>query len=424
MYRVAAMISTSLPWQVRYEPGVPSDVPAPRFAFPSLLSNAAADAPGYPALVFFNHRYSYAQLSAEVERAAGACLRSGLQPGDRVLFGLPNGPQAVVAALGALAAGGVLVPLPGGIDGDGLARICARAEPRLALLSPRLAERMLVSRPAPPGGLVVVDPDEGLGLDLRLLRRVFGRRSAAVTAMGRAWRDWLADGEGRTLPDLAPDAPALQIHDPHSAGRTAFQFEHRHLMAGVSQLRVWLTDARPGDDTWLLLAPVGEAFGLTLGLGTAFDMRARLVLAPTVAPEAIGDILRYLRPAYVLTTGSAVQTLVARPELARMDLRSVRAWITGDDVGAATAAAFEAATGLELCQGFAPPGTAGLATCNPINGKRVAGSVGLPMPGVDLRLGQGLELAGPNLACDGWLAAARRARVDEAGFLYIGSSRP
>ena len=91
---------------------------------------------------------------------------------------------------------------------------------------------------------------------------------------------------------------------------------------------------------------------------------------------------------------------------------------------AATAAAFEAATGLELCQGFAPPGTAGLATCNPINGKRVAGSVGLPMPGVDLRLGQGLELAGPNLACDGWLAAARRARVDEAGFLYIGSSRP
>ena len=420
------MISTPLPWQVRYEPGVPNDVPPPRVAFPSLLSNAAADAPGYPALVFFNHRYSYAQLSAAVERAARACLRSGLQPGDRVLFGLPNGPQAVVAALGALGAGGVLVPLPGDADADCFARVCGRAEPHLALLSPGLAGRMLESQQPPPGGLVVVGPDEGLGLDLRLLRRIFGRAGAAPGRIGLSWRDWLTSDEGFTLPELEPEAPALQIDDPRSRDGRVHRFEHRHLVAGVSQLRVWLTDARPGDDTWLLLAPVGEAFGLTLGLGTAFAMRARLVLAPSVSPEAIADVLHYLRPAYVLTTGWAVQSLVARPELARMDLRSVRAWITGDDVGVATAAAFEAATGLELCQGFAPPGTAGLATCNPINGKRVAGSVGLPMPGVDLRLGQGqgLELAGPNLAGDGWLPAARRARVDEAGFLYLGSSRP
>src|SRR4051812_3441852 len=69
-------------------------------------------------------RISYAELGARIERAAAACIASGVERGDRVAIWAPNTADWIVAALGAVTAGGVLVPVNTRFKGAEAAYIC------------------------------------------------------------------------------------------------------------------------------------------------------------------------------------------------------------------------------------------------------------------------------------------------------------
>ncbi|WP_143664319.1 AMP-binding protein, partial [Streptomyces murinus] len=78
---------------------------------PALVRWSAARYADREAVVEGRTRVTYAELGARVERAAAACLASGVVPGDRVAVWAPNSLDWIVAALGAVSAGGILVPL-------------------------------------------------------------------------------------------------------------------------------------------------------------------------------------------------------------------------------------------------------------------------------------------------------------------------
>src|SRR5688572_32245078 len=83
-------------------------------AGPSLSSSvrtAARSRPDAPAVVAGEQRLSWAELDAEIDRAAAGFAALGLTPGDRVAIQLPNGLNWIRAAIGALRAGLVVVPV-------------------------------------------------------------------------------------------------------------------------------------------------------------------------------------------------------------------------------------------------------------------------------------------------------------------------
>ena len=77
----------------------------------ALVRAAARRTPDAPAVVAGDRRLSWAELDAAVDRAAAGYASLGLAPGDRVAVQLPNGPPWLCAALGALRAGLVVVPI-------------------------------------------------------------------------------------------------------------------------------------------------------------------------------------------------------------------------------------------------------------------------------------------------------------------------
>ena len=77
----------------------------------SLVRAAAHRRPDAPAVVAGEQRLSWAELDAAVDRAAAGFAARGLTPGDRVAVQLPNGVAWLRAALGALRAGLVVVPV-------------------------------------------------------------------------------------------------------------------------------------------------------------------------------------------------------------------------------------------------------------------------------------------------------------------------
>src|SRR5689334_1620268 len=78
---------------------------------PALVRAAVERHGDTEAVVEGRTRISYAELGERVERAAAACLASGVETGDRIAIWAPNTLDWIVAALGAVTAGGVLVPV-------------------------------------------------------------------------------------------------------------------------------------------------------------------------------------------------------------------------------------------------------------------------------------------------------------------------
>jgi fatty-acyl-CoA synthase len=75
----------------------------------SFLERSARVWPGKVAVVYGSRRLTYAEFAAEAARVAGALRASGVEPGDRVAYLMPNLPEMLVAHFAVPLAGGVLV---------------------------------------------------------------------------------------------------------------------------------------------------------------------------------------------------------------------------------------------------------------------------------------------------------------------------
>ena len=88
-------------------------------------------------------RLTFAQLGEAVEVSTRAAMAAGLEPGDRVAIWAPNIHEWIVAALGLLGAGGVLVPLNTRFKGHEAAYILGKSRARILLLRQRLPRHRL-----------------------------------------------------------------------------------------------------------------------------------------------------------------------------------------------------------------------------------------------------------------------------------------
>lgn len=405
----AAALGPAAAWLAHYEPGVPAALPAGESSLADIVAGAAAVAPTFPAVTDGRRALHFAALSAAADRVAAALARDALGGGDAVVVALPPGPTALAAILGGLRAGVVVAPA-GGAEASAAAELAVALEARVAIVVDRAAETFVAAveragRPVPR--LVRLDPLRELRWPVRLLARLGGARPAPSAGRpGVAWQRWLG-GDG-------PSAGRVRAHADGALVLDGVRFSAAELAAGARMLGAWLTDASPGDDTWLILAPLATGVGAVAALGTAPALRARAALVGSDALEEVIDALRYVRPAWVVSDVAVVARLAAEPALAGVDLRGVRGWLVGGPVPAPLARAFAEASGVELCVGWAPRGAAGFVACNPVNGQRRADSVGLPLPGATAAEGAaGLVVRAPNCAAS--LASAEGAGCTEAG---------
>ena len=96
-------------WHSSYDPGVPTEIEFDRTPLSEWPARSAKQHPDHTALVFFNARWSFAELHEEVERMATALRSLGVEKGTRVAIQMPNIPQLVIAYFATLRLGGVVV---------------------------------------------------------------------------------------------------------------------------------------------------------------------------------------------------------------------------------------------------------------------------------------------------------------------------
>jgi malonyl-CoA/methylmalonyl-CoA synthetase len=316
---------------------------------------------------------TYRELFGQAERLAHLFHSWGIEKGDRVAVFCGNRPEFVTVYLALLRIGAVLVPINLAYRRREIAHMLADAAPRLLVV-----ERDLVA--------VVAELDSA--------ERASVERVVAV--------EDLATEEVRArdaLPRVDGDDLAMLLYTSGTTGTSkGAMITHDNVLATVTGLlAAWAWSER---DVLLLTLPLFHTHGLVVGLTTALAAGARVLLRRKFeAVRTAADL-----GSGVPTLFFGVPTMYVRlvDELARRgaagerpDLARMRLFCSGSaPLSTETFAAFRELAGHEILERYGMTET-GMNLSNLYAGPRRPGTVGVPLPGVSIRI---VDAAGRDVA--------------------------
>lgn len=362
---------------------------------------------------------TYSELDAEVDSVAAGLQTLGLRPGDRVAVALPNIPQFVFSYLGILRAGGVVVPLNIMLTAVEMNRVLADSGTRFVIAAPPFTG---TAEEAIAGGTEV---------------------ERLISTDG--WEVFPSGGRP-TSTDVDADDIAILAYTSGTTGQPkGAMLSHGNLLANLDQ-QMQVPEAVTEDDVLFLTLPMFHIFGLNVPLGLLIMNGASGVLVERFEPvEALRLIAHY--KATVLFGAPPMYTAwVNTPGGDQYDLSSVRLAVSGaaplpDEV----LRGFKETFGVQIYEGYGMTETAPTLTTNRMTENPRVGSVGRPLPGVELRIideeGNDVEFGdpgelivrGPNVFkgywdrdeetagsfTDGWFRTGDIGVRDEDGYIYL-----
>lgn len=382
------------PWIEAYPPGVPPRYPIPDVALPRLLDDAARDFPLHVAMSFAKREWTWQELADLVAHAATVLGQASIRAGDRVGVLLPNIPAFPVVAFATWRLGATLVPIDPGDPDHEIARNLDAADCRVVVGTttdlPRLTALRDASRHVDE--VVVTAPHTWLPPVKRALLGLVGRRSGSYrrarpedavidldVAMSAAMPTRSSPGVM-----LEGSMPACVLFTGGTTGRRkGVVLSHRNLVSNAFQARLWLPDARAGHERILCALPFWHSYGLTLGMLVAALVAGTIVLPDDPDPAALAGLVAATRPTIVPGVPALFRAMMRDPKSAGHDLSSIRACVSGGaPLPAELAERFEQRTGgARLREGYGLSEAGPLTHANPIYGRQVAGSIGLPVTG-------------------------------------------
>jgi long-chain acyl-CoA synthetase len=398
-----------------------------------LVRSAARSAGDQPALIFRASSLSWSDVDAAVDRVAAGLLALGLAPGDRVALQLGNTPDFPAAWFGALRAGLVAVPLNPGYTGEEMRHALGDSGAR-ALVTTRDTASTATA----------------LAAELDALEHVVVADVEAAPAGGMTF-DALLAGAGRPDPVESPargeDVAAILYTSGTSGRPRGAMLTHRALLANLEQGALLEPPVvRPGDVV-LLVLPMFHVYGLNAALGAVAKHAATGVLAERFDPVDTLDLIRR----------HGVTTVLGAPPMyvAWSMLPDVRAAFGSVRIAVSGAAPLPPevlhrvldVTGRHVFEGYGLTETAPVLTSTLMSEVAKPGSIGRPIPGVELRLvdEQGgpaedgdpgeIVVRGANVFSgywpdgadgpdgDGWFATGDVAYLDDDGDLHLVDRR-
>ncbi|MEM9035926.1 MAG: AMP-binding protein [Actinomycetota bacterium] len=309
------------------------------------------------------------ELDRRTAAVAGHLRALGVEPGARVLLSAASSIELVLSHVGALRAGAIVVPVHTGYTERELGHVLEDAEPMLAILDE-------------PGRISGIAPD------------------LPVIAPGAG-----ADGEpADDLDTAAPDDPALLPYTSGTTGRPkGVVLRHGNLVAGAAAVvSAWRwTD----DDRLVLCLPLFHMHGLGVGIHGTLLSGGSAVILPRFDPDLILDAARDHDGTMLFGVPTMYSRLVEHDRVG--ELAGLRLCVSGSaPLPADLHTALGERAGQRILERYGMTETV-MNISNPFDGDRRPGSVGLPLPGVEARIGGGadegeIELRGPNVFSEYW----------------------
>ncbi|MBZ4486160.1 long-chain-fatty-acid--CoA ligase [Microbacterium sp. cx-55] len=386
------------PWVHSYAAGVPEDLDPVTGSLVDIVDASVRDYPDAPALQFFGRVTTYRELDAQIARAAAGLRALGVGAGDPVALVLPNCPQHIVAFYAVLRLGAVVVEHNPLYTPRELRKQFEDHGAKHAIVWSKVA-RTVQDFPADlqVRSLVSIDVTRAMPFATRAALRLpisKARESRAAlyekVSGAVSWEELLrAEPLSARHPRPATDDLAIIQYTSGTTGTPkGAALTHRNLLANAAQSRAWVPQIVRGNGCVVYaVLPMFHAYGLTLCLTFAMSMGARLVLFPKFDPDMVLAVTKK-HPATFLPLVPPIADRLLQAAVAQ------GVSLSGTEVAISGAMAlphdlvvpFEAETGGFLVEGYGLSECSPVLMANPVADNRVAGTVGLPLPGTECRV--------------------------------------
>jgi long-chain acyl-CoA synthetase len=387
-------------WLQHYDQGVPDTLsPYPERTLLDDLAEAVAERPDAPALLFKGRSVTHGELDRLSDAFAAALAGLGAAPGDRVALLLPNCPQFLIGELGAWKAGAILVPLnpiyteqelEGALrrTGAGTILVLTPFYRRIKAVQPRTALTRVVA----------TNVKEYLPPLLRVLFTLAKERKDGHRVTlddGDLWLGDLLDrhrGAPRPPVPVGPDDRAVILMSGGTTGTPKGVVGlHRHYTTTGRQLGTWLqAGTTPWDDVIMAALPLFHSFA-NIGIqSVAFRNHNAMALVPN--PRDLDDLLGTIaktRPTAFSGVPTLFNALLHHPKVGagKVDFSSIKVCFSGAaPLLAETKRRFEELTGGRIVEGYSLTEAMLACAVNPVEGPNKIGSVGMPLPDVEIRI--------------------------------------
>ena len=312
----------------------------------------------------------------------------GVELGDRVLLSAASSVELVAAHAAALRLGAVVVPTNGAYRADEVTHVISDARPKIAIVDrPEWSEWIRSCDPT----VVVTNPS----VDLE-------------------------DGSSVQLDQISARASALIGYTSGTTGRPkGAVLSHGNLLSSVRALEIaWRWQA---EDTLILALPLFHMHGLGVGLHGSLAVGARAVLLPEFEVNEVLDSIEKYDASMFFGVPTMYNRLVESPRA--HELSQLRLCVSGSaPLAAELHQQIQEVSGQRVLERYGMTETAMLVS-NPYEGERRPGSVGFPLPGVEVVLkGEPPEILvkGPNVFEGYWERPEANGQAFDGGWFRTG----
>lgn len=353
--------------------------------------------------------WTYGDMLALSARLANVLVEQGVKPGDRIAVQVEKSAEALMLYLACLRCGAVYLPLNTGYTVAELDYFFNDAKPAVVVVSPQNAEKL--AETVRTCGAVLETLDE---------------------AGGGSLMDRAEDAEPQFSDvDRAPDDLAAILYTSGTTGRSkGAMLSHDNLLSNALTLRdSWhFTSA----DRLIHALPIFHTHGLFVASNVTLISGASMFLLPKFDPDQI--VVRLPKATVLMGVPTFYVRLSQDARVNRESTARMRLFISGSaPLLNETHQTFFDNTGHAILERYGMTET-NMNTSNPYRGDRVAATVGLPLPGVNIRvvdmksgtaLPDGetgmLEVKGPNVFKGYWnMPEKTKAEFRDDGFFITG----
>jgi long-chain acyl-CoA synthetase len=327
-------VSPDRPWH-RFYGAVPTRIDYPPVTLYEAVAATALRLPDNIAWDFFGTRATYRKLLDSIDACAGVLASLGLKKGERLLISMPTAPAGVIALYAANKLGVIPALIHPLSTAPEIEHYLDASSARVALTLDAFYRVFAQVKPRRPLEHIVL---ARIGDYLSPLKRfgfwlTKGRKIAAVPNDPRLhwWSDLMrAPHPPAARADTRTEDPAVILFSGGTTGvPKGIELSNRNLIAEGMQAAAWA--GMGGGDSILAILPIFHGFGLGVCVNAAFMAGGKSILVPQFSAEIVAKLLRRTRPNLLVGVPTLYDALSKDPSLAQADLSCLRACFSGAD---------------------------------------------------------------------------------------------
>ena len=366
-------------------------------------------------IIFEEKEYTNVQMDIAARKLGNALKKLGVKRGDRIILQMPNSPEILQAFQGIWKMGAVAVPINYQIGAEETAYIYQDSQANTVITAPEFMGKVHMAQVQSPGvkNIIVVSEKqmEGTLSFVKLLKESSDKLEIVQTG----------DNEVAAL-----------VYTSGTTGKPKGVMQ-THYGLYYTAIKVQETNNYSMEAINVVMLPLCHSYGIGIMNSSLLRTHGKTVVLRQFNVEQLFSAIEK----YKVTSIAAVPTMyiymLSYPDYAKFDLSSVKYFICGSaPLSIETWKQFKEKFGGEIAEGWGLTEACANNSCNPIDGLKKVGSIGLPMKGMEMKifddrdkeLPQGKEgeivLRGPMVMKGYWNQPEATTEIIRSGWLHTG----